>query len=92
MTVFPGYSGQKFIGETMNKVRAVYDAAKAIGRTVDIQVDGGINSETAVVCGRHGANVFVAGNYVFKSSDYAARIRSVRDGAQAGRDELLCGI
>jgi ribulose-phosphate 3-epimerase len=89
MSVFPGYSGQKFLENTMSKVRAVYDAARALQRSIDIQVDGGINNETAVICGRYGANVFVAGNYIYKSNDYAARIRSVREGAAAGRKELI---
>jgi len=89
MTVFPGYGGQKFIPAAVEKVRAVFDAAKRIGRCIDIEVDGGVNGETARVCAAHGANVLVAGSYVFNSNDYAGRIKSVRDGALAGREELM---
>jgi ribulose-phosphate 3-epimerase len=84
MTVFAGFGGQKFIYDTMPKLRSVYDAAKAQKLTVDLEVDGGINEETARICAENGANIFVAGNYVFSSDDYAKRIQRVRKGAEKG--------
>ncbi len=85
MSVYAGFGGQKFMEEVMAKVRAVHDEAERIGHlALDIEVDGGINGETARICAENGANVFVAGNYIFKGDDYRERIESVRNGALAG--------
>ena len=65
MTVFPGFGGQSFIAEVMQKVERVRAAVEADGLAVDIEVDGGIDAETAPVASRAGANVFVAGSAVF---------------------------
>jgi ribulose-phosphate 3-epimerase len=65
MTVFPGFGGQSFIGEVMHKVSQVRAAVEADGLALDIEVDGGIDPETAPVAARAGANVFVAGSAVF---------------------------
>jgi ribulose-phosphate 3-epimerase len=65
MTVFPGFGGQSFIGEVMDKVSQVRAAVEADGLALDIEVDGGIDPETAPVAARAGANVFVAGSAVF---------------------------
>jgi ribulose-phosphate 3-epimerase len=65
MTVFPGFGGQSFIGDVMHKVSQVRAAVEADGLALDIEVDGGIDPETAPVAARAGANVFVAGSAVF---------------------------
>ena len=65
MTVFPGFGGQSFIAEVMDKVIQVRAAAVENGFALDIEVDGGIDPETAPVAARAGANVFVAGSAVF---------------------------
>jgi ribulose-phosphate 3-epimerase len=65
MTVFPGFGGQSFIGGVMDKVSQVRAAVEADGLALDIEVDGGIDPETAPVAARAGANVFVAGSAVF---------------------------
>jgi ribulose-phosphate 3-epimerase len=65
MTVFPGFGGQSFIAEVMPKVARVRAAVEADGLALDIEVDGGIDPETAPVAARAGANVFVAGSAVF---------------------------
>ena len=65
MTVFPGFGGQSFIGEVMSKVTQVRAAVEADGLALDIEVDGGIDPETAPVAARAGANVFVAGSAIF---------------------------
>jgi ribulose-phosphate 3-epimerase len=81
MSVYAGFGGQKFIPDVMGKVSAVRKAALEGGLNVDIEVDGGVNGETAAVCAAAGANVLVAGSYVFGSGDYAGRIGMVRESA-----------
>jgi ribulose-phosphate 3-epimerase len=85
MTVYAGFGGQAFIPETMEKVQAVYRAARAAGHPLDIEVDGGINHDTARICAEHGANIMVAGSYVFKADDYAEPVGAIREGALRGR-------
>lgn len=70
MTVEPGFSGQKFMEEAAKKVKTVCDIAQNTTHSkLIIQVDGGINNETAKICKEYGANCFVAGNYVYKNSE-----------------------
>ncbi len=77
MTVEPGFGGQSFLHETVPKIQALraYCAKKNIH--VPIQVDGGINRETAVTCVDAGADVLVAGSYVFAHHDAAAAVHSL---------------
>lgn len=84
MSVYAGFGGQSFIPETMDKVRAVYDEARRLGLSLDIEVDGGINGQTAVECARNGANILVAGSAVFSADDYAESIAAIRNGAREG--------
>ena len=65
MTVFPGFGGQSFMGEVMPKVAEVRRAIAAGGHAVDLEVDGGIDTDTAPVAATAGANVFVAGSAIF---------------------------
>ena len=77
MTVHPGFGGQSFRAEQMEKVKR----AKAWGdsnRKIDIEVDGGINAETARTSIQNGANVLVAGTSIFHAKDYAKAIRDLR--------------
>jgi len=74
MTVHPGFGGQKFRADQMEKVKH----AKSLNDKIDIEVDGGINSETARVSIQNGANVLVAGTSIFKTNDYAKAIRDLR--------------
>jgi ribulose-phosphate 3-epimerase len=74
MTVHPGFGGQKFRADQMEKLKR----AKSLSGKIDIEVDGGINSETAQVSIQNGANVLVAGTSIFKTSDYAKAIRELR--------------
>jgi ribulose-phosphate 3-epimerase len=78
MSVNPGFGGQVFIERTVDRVRRLRALMDARGLTTDIQVDGGINAETARRVVEAGATVLVAGSYVFGSKDYAAAIRSLR--------------
>lgn len=69
MSVNPGFGGQSFIPFAVDKIKEVRNLSK----TIDIQVDGGINEETGKLCVDAGANVLVAGSYVF-SGDYKEKI------------------
>lgn len=82
MTVEPGFGGQSFMADMMPKVAAVRAEADRRGLTLDIQVDGGVNLETAAVCGKAGANVLVAGSAIFGSPDPKATIAQLRAAAQ----------
>lgn len=75
MSVNPGFGGQKFIESSVQKIKDV----RAMSSTVDIQVDGGITDATIGRCIEAGANIFVAGSYVF-SGDYKERIDSLKRG------------
>jgi ribulose-phosphate 3-epimerase len=65
MTVFPGFGGQSFMPEVLDKVRQVRAAIDAAGLSVDVEVDGGIDVATAPLAAEAGANVFVAGSAIF---------------------------
>ena len=78
MTVEPGFSGQRFKPEVMPKLRQLRQWIDEKGLDCELEVDGGVNPETAAVCRAAGANVLVAGSDVFKAADRAARIKSLR--------------
>lgn len=84
MTVYAGYGGQKFIDETLLKIEATARAIDLQAHTIDLQVDGGINDETALQCARRGVNVFVAGSYIFGADDYRKKISTLKLSAEAG--------
>jgi ribulose-phosphate 3-epimerase len=65
MTVFPGFGGQSFIVDVMDKVARVRAAVEAAALALDIEVDGGIDTSTAPIAASAGANVFVAGSAIF---------------------------
>jgi ribulose-phosphate 3-epimerase len=78
MTVNPGFGGQKFIPSVLPKIRQVAQLVKERGQFVEIEVDGGINAETARLCMEAGANVLVAGSAIYNERDRAAAIRAIR--------------
>ncbi len=80
MTVNPGFGGQAFIESVVPKISRIKAMAKAAGRDhpLDIQVDGGVNDETARVIEKAGATVAVAGSFIFGAKDYGNAIRAVR--------------
>ncbi len=81
MSVNPGFGGQAFIESTVDKTRRLRSMLDARGlQRVEIEVDGGINAETAKRVVAAGANVLVAGNAVFKTPDYRAAIAALRPG------------
>ena len=75
MTVNPGFGGQAFIPEKVAKVAQLRDEK---GYDFDIEVDGGVDNKTIKACYDAGANVFVAGSYLFKASDLAAQVETLR--------------
>src|ERR1700737_1110877 len=78
MTVHPGFGGQPFRADQMAKVKRAADWNKNRDRKIDIEVDGGINPETARVSIQNGANVLVAGPSIFQAGDYAKAISQLR--------------
>ena len=78
MGVNPGFGGQSFIPETLNKIHALRDLIDERRLSVEIEVDGGINPETARACIDAGATVLVAGNAVFSASDPKLMIQKLR--------------
>ena len=78
MTVEPGFGGQKFMPETLPKIRSLRELVNSRKLNCEIEVDGGINMETAKICVDAGANVLVAGNDVFGATDRAGRIKELR--------------
>lgn len=78
MTVEPGFGGQSFMPETMEKVKTLRAEIKRRGLSVDIQVDGGINEKTVETAAAAGANVLVAGSAVFGAADGTKAIADLR--------------
>ena len=78
MTVEPGFGGQKFMHECVQKIADIKEFARLYKRDgLSIQVDGGINEKTANICKNLGANSLVAGSYIFNSSDINQAIASL---------------
>lgn len=74
MTVHPGFGGQSFRADQMHKLKR----ARSLNSEIDIEVDGGINAQTARLSIENGANVLVAGTSIFRAKDYAEAIRALR--------------
>ena len=88
MTVNPGFGGQAFIPEVVEKVARI--RAMTGERDIDIEVDGGITPHTAGAVAAAGANVLVAGSAVFKGGprSYGENIAAIRQAAAAARGEI----
>ncbi len=79
MTVEPGFGGQKFNPDTLEKISEIRYLLDSMGRPqVDIEVDGGINGQTVKLCREAGANVFVSGTYIFGAEDRKAAVKSLK--------------
>ena len=79
MTVNPGFGGQAFIPETLDKVSQLADLRQKQGYSYLIEVDGGVNDKTAADCLAAGADILVAGSYVFGHPDPAQAIQTLKD-------------
>ncbi|RFU63226.1 ribulose-phosphate 3-epimerase [Peribacillus saganii] len=78
MSVNPGFGGQNFISSTLRKIREVKEMADSKGLQLEIEVDGGINAQTAKLCVEQGATVLVAGSAIFNQLDRKAAIENIR--------------
>jgi len=85
MTVFPGFGGQSFMGEVMDKVSLARKEIDAARLEVNLEVDGGIDQVTAPVATRAGANVLVAGSAIFNQVSPLDAARGIRDAALVGQ-------
>lgn len=83
MTVNPGFGGQEFISGMLTKIRQVRAMVEDAGSRIDIEVDGGISDVTAPLVVRAGANVLVAGNFVFGGGDPCANVERLRRSASS---------
>lgn len=79
MTVEPGFGGQKFMADQMFKVRLIREMLNRLNPDCEVEVDGGIDAETAPLAVQAGASVLVAGSAVFNTTDRAAAIAAIRD-------------
>ena len=79
MTVNPGFGGQKFLPSTIEKIAQLKAIREELGYKFDIEIDGGVNNETITAAFEAGANVFVAGSYVYDKVDPAAKITTLKD-------------
>ncbi len=78
MTVNPGFGGQTFIHSVLPKIREVSSMIEALGRHIEIEVDGGVNEETARLCIEAGATVLVAGSAIYNCQDRKQAISKIR--------------
>ncbi len=79
MTVEPGFGGQSFMYDMMDKVRLIRERIRAAGLSADIEVDGGINDKTAGIVKEAGANVLVSGSYLFGAKDMKKAVNKIKD-------------
>ncbi|QXE03055.1 ribulose-phosphate 3-epimerase [Terribacillus sp. DMT04] len=82
MTVNPGFGGQKFISSVLKKVEELSRLRAALELDFEIEIDGGVNAETAKLCTDAGADVLVAGSAVYGKEDRAAAIAAIREAAE----------
>lgn len=78
MSVNPGFGGQKFIENTINKLARLHQLIKVSGSKALIEIDGGVQAETAPRLVKAGADILVSGSYVFKSADPLATIHGLK--------------
>lgn len=77
MTVEPGFGGQSFMVDMLEKIKKLKEQLNLMNLDIDIQVDGGVNNETGKLAYDCGANVLVAGSYIFSNSNYEKPINSL---------------
>ncbi len=78
MSVEPGFGGQKFMPESLDKVRKIKAEAERQGVNLEIEIDGGINAETAPLAVEAGVTVLVAGNYIFSADNIEETVKTVK--------------
>ena len=83
MSVNPGFGGQQFIADVLDKVRAVRKRIDASGREIRLEIDGGVKVDNIAAIARAGADMFVAGSAIFGAKDYKATIDAMRGAIHA---------
>lgn len=78
MSVEPGFGGQKFMPQALDKIKVLKAECERQNLNIDIEVDGGINADTAPLAVNAGANVLVAGNYLFSAEDMGAKVKEIK--------------
>ena len=78
MSVNPGFGGQSFIPDTLNKIKKLKGKIDKLGLEIGIEIDGGVSPKTIDAIRGAGANIFVAGSAVFRTDNYAAAIRGLK--------------
>lgn len=78
MTVEPGFGGQSFMGDMLPKIKEIKDEAARIGKTIDVQLDGGVGAANAALCAESGADIVVMGSAVFNAEDPKALVSMVQ--------------
>lgn len=78
MSVEPGFGGQKFMPQALDKLSKLKAEIDRRGLNIDLEVDGGINAETAPLAVKAGANVLVAGSYIFSAEDMAQKVKEIK--------------
>lgn len=78
MSVEPGFGGQKFMPSALDKLSTLRDECTRRGLDIELEVDGGINAETAPLAVSAGATVLVAGNYIFSAEDMGAKVKEIK--------------
>ncbi len=79
MTVEPGFGGQSFMSNQVDKIKNISNYVRSNNLNVDIEIDGGINFETGKICIEAGANILVAGSFIFNQSDIISATNSFSD-------------
>ena len=79
MTVEPGFGGQKFLSDQVNKIESISKYIRENNLNVDIEIDGGVNYETGKLCVDAGANILVAGSFLFKQSSLIMATNKLND-------------
>jgi ribulose-phosphate 3-epimerase len=78
MTVEPGFGGQSFMPSMMDKVTKLVEMRKEQNLHFQIEVDGGINEDTAPLCSKHGVDIVVAGSYIFDANDREKALEAIK--------------
>jgi len=78
MTVNPGFGGQKFLSSQLKKIENIRKKIEKLGKKIELEVDGGINDQTARIAVEAGADVLVSGSYIFGSGNYQQAIQNLK--------------
>lgn len=86
MSVNPGFSGQRFIARSLEKIRNLRKMVKELGLETEIMVDGGVNEENASILVKNGATILVMGYGIFRNDNYVELIKSIKQEREESAD------